>query len=599
MALFRILKGNEVNLPEKKREGFAYFTVDENDFYIDTESSTTDAAGKESGGARKQLNANRAHYLKSKNINKNNLFDQLYIDDEEISLGRKAGESNYENAYNANVVTSAGMKSIAVGYAASATGNYSSSFGSSTVAEGIDSHAQGRSTIALGEASHAEGVDTQAIGDFSHAEGDHTIASGDKSHAGGYYSSTNGKIGAFVHGLNVVANAEYQTIFGKYSNALTTDAFVIGNGTADNNRSNIFSVDWDGHATLKDSLLIGRDPVLDLEVATKQYVDVKISAVEDDKLFSYTTQLTADSSTIEFNDSKIDVNKCLVYYNGLLLILGENYTITDEKTIQLTDWIAKSGDFFVVTGKQSNNSSSGSLDVGTVGSPTRPVYFNNGVPVACDLAFAGNSYLYSKLAGQNGISSITFNNNSNIDVHNCLVYCNGLLLVPGENYTITNNSTISLVGWTAEADDLFIIVSNQLSTSGNDYAEYRLVDAKEPGRCVIEDESGVMKLSTKRLQPGAEIISDTYGMLIGKQNNNQIPIASSGRVLAYPAEDRNTYSLGCAVCSGPNGTVSQMTREEIKEYPERIIGTVSEIPKYETWGDKNIKVNGRIWIRIR
>jgi hypothetical protein len=75
MALFRILKGNEVNLPEKKREGFAYFTIDENDFYIDTESSTTDAAGKESGGTRKQLNANRAHYLKSKDINKNVLFD--------------------------------------------------------------------------------------------------------------------------------------------------------------------------------------------------------------------------------------------------------------------------------------------------------------------------------------------------------------------------------------------------------------------------------------------------------------------------------------------------------------------------------------------
>ena len=590
MALFKILKGNKENLPEFKREGFAYFTIDENDFYVDTQSSDMDTNGnflfdndgKPIGGTRKQLNANRAHYVKSKDLHKNSTFDQLYIDDEEISLGRTAGESAYEGGH---VEGGSGLRSIAVGSNVSATGNYSQAFGSNTAATGINAAAFGAGTFASGEASYAEGVDTQASGDFSHA--------------GGCYSSTNGKIGAFTHGSHVVAQANYQTVFGKYSNALTTDAFIVGNGTSNKERSNIFSVDWDGHATLKDSLLVGRDPVLNLEVATKQYVDVKVDAVGDDKLFSYTTQLVADSSTIEFNDNKIDVNKCLVYYNGLLLILRENYTITNEKTIQLTDWTAKSGDFFVVTGKQGDGSSSGSLDVGTVGSPTRPVYFNYGIPVACDLAFAGNSYLYSKLAGQNGISSITFNNDSNIDVHNCLVYCNGLLLVPGENYTITNNSTISLVGWTAEADDLFIIVSNQLSTSGNDYAEYRLVDAKEPGRCVIEDESGVMKLSTERLQPGAEIISDTYGMLIGKQNNNQIPIASSGRVLAYPAEDRNTYSLGCAVCSGPNGTVSQMTREEIKEYPERIIGTVSEIPKYETWGDKNIKVNGRIWIRIR
>jgi hypothetical protein len=26
-----------------------------------------------------------------------------------------------------------------------------------------------------------------------------------------------------------------------------------------------------------------------------------------------------------------------------------------------------------------------------------------------------------------------------------------------------------------------------------------------------------------------------------------------------------------------------MTREEIREYPERIIGTVSEIPNYDIW----------------
>jgi hypothetical protein len=26
-----------------------------------------------------------------------------------------------------------------------------------------------------------------------------------------------------------------------------------------------------------------------------------------------------------------------------------------------------------------------------------------------------------------------------------------------------------------------------------------------------------------------------------------------------------------------------MTREEIREYPERILGTVSEIPDYEVW----------------
>jgi hypothetical protein len=85
-------------------------------------------------------------------------------------------------------------------------------------------------------------------------------------------------------------------------------------------------------------------------------------------------------------------------------------------------------------------------------------------------------------------------------------------------------------------------------------------------------------------------------MAIGQMKGANTPIAVCGRVLAYPYEDRNMFCPGDAVCSGPNGTVSRMTREEIMMCPERIIGTVSSIPSYETWGDNNIPVNGRIWI---
>lgn len=133
----------------------------------------------------------------------------------------------------------------------------------------------------------------------------------------------------------------------------------------------------------------------------------------------------------------------------------------------------------------------------------------------------------------------------------------------------------------------------------NDYAEYRKAESIEPGRVVVESADGEMKLSTERLQPGAEIISDTFGFAIGETDEYKTPIAATGRVLAYPNEDRYSYPLGCAVCSGPNGTVSQMTREEIREYPERIIGTVSEIPEYKNWGTGNVEVDGRIWIRVK
>lgn len=133
----------------------------------------------------------------------------------------------------------------------------------------------------------------------------------------------------------------------------------------------------------------------------------------------------------------------------------------------------------------------------------------------------------------------------------------------------------------------------------NDYAEYRESLINEPGRCVIETGYGDLELSTERLQLGGNIISDTFGFSIGETEKAQTPIAVCGRVLAYPNEDKELYTPGAAVCSGPNGTVSLMTREEIKEWPDAIIGYVSEIPYYNVWGTDKIKVNNRIWIKVK
>ena len=142
----------------------------------------------------------------------------------------------------------------------------------------------------------------------------------------------------------------------------------------------------------------------------------------------------------------------------------------------------------------------------------------------------------------------------------------------------------------------------------NDYAEFRQGDTIEPGRVVIEQKNGIMTMAQERLAPGAKIISDTYGQAMGETKKAKTPIAVSGRVLVYPFKDRNEYELGAAVCAAPGGTVDIMTREEIREYPERIIGTVSEIPTYTVWHaggsvkdgpTEEIKVNGRIWVYVR
>ena len=139
----------------------------------------------------------------------------------------------------------------------------------------------------------------------------------------------------------------------------------------------------------------------------------------------------------------------------------------------------------------------------------------------------------------------------------------------------------------------------------NDYAEYRETKEEiEPGRCVRETGNGDLVLTDARMQEGCEIVSDTFGFAIGESEKCKTPTAATGRVLAYLYENRELAKPGRPVCSGPDGTVSLMTNEEAREYPWCIIGTVSEIPDYEIWyagsdGDQEIKVNGRIWIRIR
>lgn len=150
-----------------------------------------------------------------------------------------------------------------------------------------------------------------------------------------------------------------------------------------------------------------------------------------------------------------------------------------------------------------------------------------------------------------------------------------------------------------DGDNGVLIATKVRGAVFNDYAEYRESLVKEPGRCVIETGYGDLELSTKRLQLGGNIISDTFGFSIGETDKAKAPIAVCGRVLAYPYENRYKFTAGAAVCSGPNGTVSLMTREEIKEWPDAIIGYVSEIPEYKEWGTDKIQVNNRIWIKIK
>ena len=134
----------------------------------------------------------------------------------------------------------------------------------------------------------------------------------------------------------------------------------------------------------------------------------------------------------------------------------------------------------------------------------------------------------------------------------------------------------------------------------NDYAEFRTQkEIIEPGYCVASTDNGQVYKTTEKFQACDGIVSDTFGFAIGETDDCKTPLAVAGRVLAYFHGNREDYHSGDTVCAGPEGKVIKMTREEIKEYPDRIIGIVSEIPEYKIWGSGNIEVNNRIWIKVK
>ena len=81
-----------------------------------------------------------------------------------------------------------------------------------------------------------------------------------------------------------------------------------------------------------------------------------------------------------------------------------------------------------------------------------------------------------------------------------------------------------------------IKASNVYGAVWNDYAEYRESNIIEPGRVICENGDDTLSLATERLQPGANVVSDTFGFAIGETEKAKTPIAVSGRVLVYPYE---------------------------------------------------------------
>lgn len=170
------------------------------------------------------------------------------------------------------------MASHAEGNDTSATGLYSHSEGDSTWAGSTAAHAEGSETEAVGAYSHTEGQYSYASGIASHAEGEQTYANGNYSHTEGYntivatassgsysgahaegYQTRSAGIAAHAEGYLTKASSNYQHVQGVFNveDTNSTYADIVGWGTADNARKNIFALSTGGVGRFKGNVYVG------------------------------------------------------------------------------------------------------------------------------------------------------------------------------------------------------------------------------------------------------------------------------------------------------------------------------------------------------
>lgn len=166
-----------------------------------------------------------------------------------------------------------------------------------TIAIGESAHSEGAGSMAIGAVAHAEGLNTIAAGDYSHTEGGYTATYGEHSHAEGNYTvaykyahseGTNTEAfgrGAHAEGDFTVAHGLAQHVEGMLNikdssggfNSRGAYAHIVGNGLADDARSNAHTLAWDGTAWFQGDVYVGSTSGTNKDsgskkLATEEYV---------------------------------------------------------------------------------------------------------------------------------------------------------------------------------------------------------------------------------------------------------------------------------------------------------------------------------------
>ena len=200
----------------------------------------------------------------------------------QVSTNSTSTPGTYASAMG-NGTTASGNESTAMGYDTTASGEASTAMGYSTTASAQSSTAMGRGTTASGTNSTAMGYGTTASGEASTAMGYGAVASGSLSTAVGRSTTASG-YSSTAMGYKTTASDYASVVIGQYNSSgysvtnsasmfsTSNTAFVIGNGTAFNAKSDAFKVMFNGDTTVSNDLTVSGDVVVSSDARLKSNI---------------------------------------------------------------------------------------------------------------------------------------------------------------------------------------------------------------------------------------------------------------------------------------------------------------------------------------
>ena len=569
MALFKILRGNSSKLFDMSggissavpfNDGYCYFTPDNKKFYIDW----LDESGEQH---RDPLNSLLADTLLSSWTDTNKVQHTgtarlvgftdgaAMINDSELEIPTSAvlyaKFSDVEDtlaaldndkmdkvnptgigyfSLNRKTDYTPGVNSVAVGNQTTASGDYSFAEGNQTIASGLSSHAECNNTEASGEYSHAEGNNTTASGSDSHAEGSSTTASGNCSHAEGFstiasgeYSHAEGRSTAasgdqsHAEGLWTKASHKSQHVEGEYNiedtstaaaNTRGTYVHIVGNGTADNARSNALTLTWGGDLWHSGKLSHGNS--ISAEGLYSYSGGSETSALGNYSHAEGVKTVAQGASSHTEGESTTTIGTAS-HAEGLGSIAQGNYSHAQNQgtlangnaqtAIGKFNIADTTSAFIIGNGADTDNRSNmffidwngnacflNTLLVGTNAIVPNKIadakfyvegisYFNGDMTITGNLTASttpsNDNHLVNKKYVDDNLMRLTHHyikatdGQANFDfglvgvddiTNYYLVYFNGLLLIEGIHYSISHNSVVNLLDWSATADDYLQLV---------------------------------------------------------------------------------------------------------------------------------------------